>query len=302
MASYKTLLTFIKCKYERGRIIENQLNKLDYFRRKEIQRMLKQGKLFYLSELIPYFKGAKVFMFANGGSVANLKGVERLSDCNLLMVVDGPMHLFRKYGIMPNFWYVHLIPQISMVLEAEKKTPLDFSNTFILVPALDSISAIYFDSYVMKKFRKKHPEATFVLYREVREFVSPDEISDSYLSLGVEPIRLLGGGHIENTFLPLCGFLGIDTLYFCGVDQMDTGHFWDRSRQYQGLRGERLSFPGVEYSLKCAEHAQKLCKEKNIKCFRLERKETVFKNYPLIDFNKAIEEATPRIGPCDIQK
>jgi len=273
------------------------LDKLDPLERKTIANMRADKKLFYLSELIPYFKGTKIFMFANGGSVANLKNVERLNNYNLSTVHTGPLHIFRKYGFMPSMWYFHWRLTAPIILGAEKETPLDFSRTFVLVPANDSQSNTYFSDPLFKIFRKKHPEATYVLYRENRNFVGPEKISKNYLLEGVEPLHTLGGGNVENSFLPICGFLGVSTLYFCGVDHLPTGHFWDRNLPYQTVRGELSEFPDEAEILKCSAYALSVCEKRNIQCFRLEAEETVLKVYPHIDFDEAIAQASPRVAP-----
>lgn len=284
-------------------ILEKISGRIDLFERKAIKKMREEGKLFFLSELIPYFKGSKVFMFGNGGSVANLKNASRLKDFNLLSVHNGPVHFFRQYGFVPNMWFVHYGPTLKVVLKEEKETPIDFRKTFILIPANDSDSSVYFSSPIVKKFRRKHPEATFVLYREIESPMLPDDIVPSYLSLGVEPFRLLRGGNVENCFLPLSGFLGVSTLFFSGVDHMhQTGHFYDRSRVYQSIAGQKADFPDKELTLKCASVAQRIAREKNISCFRLEKEETILKSYPHINFEEALKSATPRITPEIIRK
>lgn len=284
-------------------LLNKILDRFDLFERKTIVKMRKEGKLFFLSELIPYFRETKVFMFGNGGSVANLKDVSKLKDYNLLSVHNGPVHFFRQYGFVPNLWFVHYGPTLKVVLKEEKKTPLDFSGTLILVPANDSDSSVYFSSPIVKKFRKKHPEAIFVLYREKESPMKYNDIAPSYLSLGVEPFRLLEGGNVENCFLPISGFLGVKTLFFSGVDHMQsTGHFYDRSRVYQSISGRKADFPDEKRTLKCASIAKRIAAEKNIECFRLEQEETILKTYPYIDFEEALKQATPKITPQMIRK
>ncbi|PCI21355.1 hypothetical protein COB64_00530 [Candidatus Wolfebacteria bacterium] len=284
-------------------LLNKILEKLNLFSQRGLSKMRKEGKLFFISELIPYFKNSKVFMFGNGGSVANLKDVSRLKEYNLLSVHNGPVHFFRKYGFMPNLWFVHYGPTLKVVLKEEVQTPLDFSETFILVPANDSDSSVHFSSAIVKKFLKKHPEATCVLYREIEAPMNVDTIDSSYMSYGIEPIRVLGGGNVENSFLPLCGFLGIRTLFFSGVDHMQsTGHFYDKKRMYQTINGTTLEFPEKEMTLICASIAKKIADEKNIGCFRLEKKETILQIYPYIDFDSALKYATSKITPAMVRK
>lgn len=279
------------------RAIDKIADRLDLFERRAALRMRQEGRLLYLSELIPHFSGKKLFMFGNGGSVDNLQGVSRLKDYNLLSVHNGPVHFYRKYGFVPNLWYLHYGRTADVVMKEERDTPLDLSGTFILVPANDSVSNVYFSSPVVREFRKRHPEATYVLYREIRDLFTPETISVNYLEKGVEPIMLLGGGNVENCFLPLCGFWGSSTLYFSGVDHLPTGHFYDRDRLYQSIDGKLLDFPEKEFTLRCAGHAQKAAGARKIRCYRLEEKETVLLSYPHMDFEEALKDASPVIRP-----
>jgi hypothetical protein len=277
---------------------------ISFIIRGENNRMMKMresGKLFYLAELIPHFSGKKVFMFGNGGSVANLRGVEKLKDYNLMSVHDGPFHFYDKYGFMPNIWYLHYGPSAQVVMDHEKKKQLDFSNTFILVPANDSNSVVFFGSSIMRKFMKEHPEAVYVLYREIRNSEIISYIPEEYMKYGVEPLRSLGTSTLHNVFIPIGGFLGISTIYFSGIDNMPTGHFYDRDRPYQTIDGSRvLDFPDRDLTLKMDEKVRNLCAESNMNIFRLEKEETLFTDYVLINFVEAIEKASGRINPEDI--
>jgi len=285
------------------RISRKISNKMDLFERKTIKKMRNNGHLFFLSELIPYFKGTKLFMFGTGGSTTNLQNVSRLRNYNLMIVSLGPLYMYRVYNFMPNIWYLHYGPIARVLLEEEKKTPLDFSETFVFIPANDSQSKIFFSSPIVKEFRRRHPEATFVLYREKGDPITLDNIHSSYLYHGVEPLRALNGSNVENTFLPMCAFLGASTLFFSGVDHLhSTGHFWDRNRFYQSMDGRKIDFPDEKLILKCASIAQAICAKKNIKCYRLEAKETVLKTYPYIDFEQALAQASPKIIPESIRK
>ena len=290
-------------RYLRDRILEKICSKLDLFERESIKKRKQEGKLLFLSELIPYFKGTKVFMFGTGGSVDNLNDVARLKNYNLMTVSSGPIYMYRKYGFIPNLWYLHYGPTAQVVLEKEKKTLLDFSETFILVPANDSQSAVHFSSPIVKEFRRRHPEATYVLYREIREpYRRSYSAPETYLSECIEPLRMLFGGTLTSVFLPLCGYFSISTLYFSGVDNLPTGHFWDRNRFYQATDGTQLDFPNKELTLKFAAIAQAICKRKNIKVCRLEVEETIFKNFPYLNFDKALAEASPKITPKHIEQ
>ncbi|MFC1548339.1 hypothetical protein ACFL5E_00095 [Candidatus Omnitrophota bacterium] len=263
--------------------------------------MRRKGQLLYLSELIPHFAGKKIFGFANGGSVSNLKGVERLKGYNLITVHDGPFHFYDKYGFMPNMWYLHYGPSAQVVMDHEKKKRLDFSDTFVLVPANDSQSVVFFGSSVVRKFMKAHPEATYVLYREIRSSEIAEYIPEEYLKLGVEPLRSLGISSLHSIFLSISSFLGTSAIYFSGVDNLPTGHFYDRDRPYQSIDGKKLlDFPDRERTLALDVKVRRLCVEHGIDVFRLEKEETLFMSHVFKDFEEALEEASPKIRPRDI--
>ncbi len=276
--------------------------RVDIFERKAINKMRESGHLFFFSELIPHFKGKNVFAFATGGSVDNLKNVDRLKDYNVFTVTTAPYFLNQKYGFSPTLWFLHYEPLAQAVMEEEDKHgKIDLSETFIMLPANDSFSPSFFSSPVMKKLRDRHPEASYVLFREHRGRMNSDNLHPEYLATGVEPIRALGGT-LEGTFLPICGFLGISNVYFSGVDHLlHTGHFWDRNRKYQSMQGDPIKFPEDEYILKCAQAAKNACEKKGLGCYRLEPEETLLKFYPLIDFEQAIAQASPRITPQSIR-
>jgi hypothetical protein len=253
---------------------------------REITKMREEGSLIYLSELTPYFDKKKIFGFANGGSVSNLKDISRLQNKNLMAVHDGPFHLYDQYGVMPNLWYLHYAPSAQVVLDHEKNKPLDFSDTFILVPSNDSKSVVSFSSPIVKKFRKMHPEATYVLYREVRNSNIIERLPRTYLDRGVEPLRSLGTSTLHN----------VSSLYFSGVDNLPTGHFYDRNRPYQTINGQLLSFPDKDLSLKLDVETRKICPDKGLDVYRLEKEETLFMGHVYKDFEQALSEADQRVS------
>ena len=283
-------------------ICDRILKKLDLLERRAINKMRDDGKLYFLSELIPYFKNTNIFGFGTGGSITNLENVPVLADYNLMTVSLGPLYMKKVYGFVPNIWSLHYGPTAKEILNLEKETPLDLSDTFIFIPANDSNSPYFFSTPIFKEFRKHHPEATFVLYREHRGRMSPNNIHPLYLELGVEPLRVLGAT-LEGSFLPFCGFLGVSNFYFSGIDHMhSTGHFWDRKRFYQDMKGNKINFPDEDYALKSALAAQKVCTEKNLNCYRLEAKETILKSYPYIEFKEALAKASSKITPQTIRE
>jgi hypothetical protein len=277
------------------RIIE----KFDLLDKNIYNRMRADGKLWYLSELIPLFEKKKIFMFANGGSVANLKDVGRLKDYNLFTVHDGIFYFYKKYGFIPNMWIIRFDGAPNSILELDKKKELDLSDTFIFVPSSDSIGSITtFNSPGVIKLRKIYPEATFVLFREIRNFSNDNSnYPKTLFDKGVEPVQGLGGANVEYAFLPFGGFLNVDTIFFSGVDHLPTGHFYDRGKQYQAIDGTIAKFSDEENTLKCSQLAKEIWEKKGKKVYRLEKKETILQSYEYLDFENAIKLASNKITP-----
>jgi len=288
-------------RYFIDKVLEYIAGKFDVHERNAMSKMRRDGKLFFLPELIPYFRKTNIFAFGTGGSIDNLVNVDRLDKYNLMITTTGPLYIYRMYGFVPNIWTLTYSPIVDVVLKEEEKTPLDFSNTFILVPSNDSATKIHFSTPVVRELRRRHPEATFVLYRQIIERVLPEKPHECFSGEGREPLRWMGGSILDNLFFPICFFLGVSTIYFSGIDlNKNTGHFWDRNRLYQRMNGTALDFPEKDFLLRCARKTQDIAKEKGKHIYRLEARETVLQNFPYLDFEKAIAEATPQIVPGDV--
>jgi hypothetical protein len=85
---------------------------------------------------------------------------------------------------------------------------------------------------------------------------------------------------------------------------MNTGHFWDRDEYYQDISRKRLNFQNIqsdELIYECGRVARKKCREKGVNVYRLEKEETILKDYEFIDFDKAISLASRKITPKDLK-
>ena len=265
--------------------------------------MRKNGKLLFLSELLPFFKKSHFFCFGTGGSVANIKNLEKVSDKNIMAATYGPYYLQKEYGVMPNFWPVSYGPVIDYVLKLEKKENfrMDLSSTFVLIPTLESNTKINVHSPSIGRLLKSHPEATIVLYHRMEASVMPDNIPEFFLSPGVEPLLAFNDHTLHNLFLPILAYLDVENIYFSGIDLISqTGHFWNRDLVYQSMQGVPLTFP--DFSL--LDQGYDIVKKKSrINAYRLEPNETRLKKfYPLIDFDESLENSGPRVTPFEILK
>ena len=275
-----------------------------------IYRLRKSKRLFYIKEVKEYFNDSDVFAFGTGGSISNLKDFDRLKDKNVMFVTTGPLYCYLKYGFMPNMWFVHNPPSVEVLIDEAKKLnlidKLDFSKTFIFVPSNYSDSKdVEFSSKTFKKFRRLiNDKAIYVLYEEKwKGYIPGDKNIDNYLDNSY-PIIPMMGSSVENIFLPFLNFIGVKNIFFSGVDHMDTGHFWDREKLYQDIHGKSLNFQEIQsnnFILECGKIARVKCKEKGINVYRLEKKETVLKDYEYIKFNEAFKMANERITSKELK-
>jgi hypothetical protein len=289
--------------------IKRALKLLNFKEHWKIASLKRQQRLFQLEELTPYFKDHSFFAFATGGSLSNLKNLERLHNKNILMLTTGIVHFYRLYNVMPNMWFVHNPDSVEMTInEMEKynlKDKMSFEETFILVPSNKSDGKIHFSSPVFKKFRNYISEkASFVLYEEELRPFSPATPPKDYLKPGRKPIQRLDGSSVENIFLPYLHFLGIKEIYFSGVDHLEhTGHFWDRNHAYQTMDQQLLKFEDIipnDAIQQCSEVALKKCQEYDIRICRLEKEETRMKKYPFATLESALQRTSRKITPKDI--
>ena len=269
-----------------------------------LYRLKKSGKLFYLRELRQEFNGQDVFAFGTGGSINNLNNFGRLANKNTMFLTTGPLHCHIKYGFIPNMWFVHNPESVSaLIKEAEDRgilDNLDFSKTFIFVPSNFSNSKdIHFSSPTFIKFREMIKDrAIFVLYRERYKGCLPDSDDFNEFMSDRSPIIPLIGSGVENIFIPFLHYIGVKNIFFSGVDHLNTGHFWDRNHHYQNSDGHLLNFQDIqanELIYECGRLARIKCKEKSVNVYRLEREETILKDYEYMDFEDALTMATKKL-------
>jgi len=282
-------------------------NILDIFEWFEYLKLKRLKRLISIHTMKKYFINSDVFAFGTGGSVDNLKSIKVLESKNLLFVTTGPFQCFLKYGFLPNIWIVHnpdsVINAMKLIRNNKCLLDIDLSEMFILVPSNFSNSKdIEFSSNVFREFRKLiNNKATFVLYKEIWRGYNPSDDCSKYLN--EYPLKPLMGSTVESQFLPFLSFLGCKSIYFSGIDHLDTGHFWDRSDYYGKSIDKKLNFEDIrpkEYMKKCMAIAIEKAINLKIEICRLEKNETTLLDYKYIDFNKAYEMASERISPKDL--
>jgi len=284
--------------------------KLDLFDLIKIRQYKNSGKVLSIKKLKSFFLGKDIFVFGNGGSLANLDGMSRLEEKNVVVTNRGIWYFYKLYGFMPNFWFIHTpeaIYQMLKIFENNGGVPNDFdlSNTFIFLPSNYSKSkAVQFSSKLFKEFRRSIKDnSVFVLYEEI---LKPSEYIDNQKYLTDEyPIIRKTGSLMEDTYLPFFNYIGINKFYFSGIDHLDsTGHFWDRNDMRSDADGKKHLYAVDEshdWLINNIEKVSKYVKQRNIKVFRLEKNETKLMAYPYIDFDQAIEKSIKKISPCDLK-
>lgn len=289
--------------------IKSCLRFLDLREKYRISRLKKQKRLLNFSDLRPFFQDKSMFAFATGGSLANIRELDKLANKNVLIMTTGIVHFYRLYGVMPNLWFVHNPDSVEMTLQAIKQyklqDTLSFENTFILVPSNTSEGKVHFSSPIFKEFRSFISEKSyFVLYHEELVPYPPDNVPPFYLDPYHSPIQRIDGSAVENVFLPFLNFIGVKEFFFSGVDYLDhTGHFWNRNELYQNKDGQIIKFDSFvdDQSLQaCSRVAIERCKQGNIQAYRLEKEETRIKQYPLVSFETALAKTSAKICPKDI--
>ena len=279
-----------------------------------MRRMKRTGDLIDIEDLIPIFENETSFAFATGGSLSNIKDLERAAKHNVLMLTTAPVHCFRLFGLMPNLWLIHNSDSVRMTIKALDeyglRGKLDFSDTYVLIPDNKSKSKVKFSSKSVRNLRSAIGAAKYTLYSErlypggesSADYASGRAVPDNYLEPGSEPIALMNGSSVEAVILPFLSYLGIREIYFGGVDHMDTGHFWDRNDPWQNRDGSPRMFNDSEIVVAAGEVALRIVKERGIRVYRLEETETILKHYPHLEFDKALQLATLRIRPKDIEE
>lgn len=277
----------------------------------KVKKLKDEGRLLQMEDLHSFFKGKSVFTFGTGGSIANLKLPERLKDKNLVIVTTGFVRFYLTYGIVPNIWLVHNPETVIQTIDLIKKHGLlekiNFDEVIFLVPSNNSTSKIHshFSAAPFKQFRNFiNHRGVYVLYNENFRGNIPETVHDSYLEEFANPIRGLRGTAVESLYLPFMRAIGVKTIFVCGVDNMETGHFWDRNHQYQTVQGKPLSFEAItpkSLISRSVKVAKEKCHKLGAKVFRLEPEETILKDfYELIDFDKALQMADKRITATDL--
>lgn len=304
----------MKLKRMAGMLRNWLLTRADPIESFRMRRMKRTGDLIDIEDLIPLFENETSFAFATGGSLSNIKDLERAAKHNILMLTTAPIHCFRLFGMMPNLWLIHNSDSVRMAIKAIDdyglRGELDFSDTFVLIPHNKSMSKVKFSSKSVRELRSAIGPAKYTLYSEhlypggesAADYASGQAVPDNYLQSGSELTALMTGSSVETVILPFLIYLGIREIYFGGVDHMDTGHFWDRNDPWQNRDGSPKTFDDSEIVMAAGEVALRITKEGGIRVYRLEETETMLKHYPHLDFNEALGLATERIKPKHVEK
>ena len=97
--------------------------------------------------------------------MANLQNIEVIKKKNIIASTYVPYYFQKLYNIKVNFWPISYGPVVDYVLQLEEEEgfKMDLSETFIIIPSVESNTKVNILSASIKRLRKKHPEAIFVL-------------------------------------------------------------------------------------------------------------------------------------------
>jgi hypothetical protein len=294
-------LDFSLFRYKTIRLIRQCLYVVNPFEVWRMVQLQSAGHLLLLAHIKNIFKNVPVFALGTGGSVANLKGIERLKDRCTFTVTMGGLYLPLCYGFYPTIWFLHNEDTIEMCLhELERENArrkLNFLNTYIFVPRnFTDAKTLTFSSPLFRHFRNIIGPTRYVLYREsFSQQFDVDNVPLDFLP-GREPFKpMTNSSAVEMLFLPVLTALGVREIYFSGVDGIpDTGHFWDSNKIYQDMHGKPLTFPQKERYALCHESIKPLLSRNGISVWRLELKRTLLTSYPYMDFEEALARTATR--------
>jgi hypothetical protein len=281
---------------------ETRLNIAERVRLRALRRC---GRLVQIRSLIRAFEGRSVFAIGSGGSLRNLSQVERLGRRNVLALSSAFVMCKKHYGFFPNLWLAHNSESIRFTTATMIRENIcrDLTGVFVLIPDNFTESKIHLSSASFRAFRRLTQDtATYVTFRErqfnkaatVDDFVSGRAIPSSFLAKGVEPIELVNGSGVEAGVLPFMCYLGVRRIYFSGIDNLPTGHFWNPAPASKPL----TEFCDNALAIAIATAAKARLDRLGVEVFRLEQEMTILRDvYEYREMDEALESSDDIITP-----
>ena len=215
---------------------------------------------------------------------------------NTFIFSTGLVKYVDYFGVLPKAWFIHNEDSVLMTLEELKSSTalrklLSKHPLFVFVPKNFSISKnCHISSASIREIRKLNLNIIFVLYNEnYRNIPLDGEYSDNFNLL--KQMRGFAGTNVETAFIPLAVRLGCKKLYFCGVDHIDHGHFWNFDSPYVDKNGNIMSISKLftqDFLQKSFLKSQKISNDHGLSVFRLSKDKTRLTDYKYVSLYNAI--------------
>lgn len=275
------------------------LYKLSQYKLKEISKRISEdyvnGRYLPFSFIKSKLQNKSAFFLATGGSA--IKYLDQELDKKLVFTQNAaPYYLIKNFNIKPNFWILKNQDSIKMFLRLSGVFKLDYSNIILLVPSLQSYSKVNISHPLLQRLIFKIPNLKYSTFDEIYQpYITYNELNYFAHFHDKSILRYPNGSSLEALFIPLALSLGIKKMFFSGVDQLSTGHFWDKNEYYQDINGKKLKFVNHDIVINNTKAIYEIVKD-NIEILRCaDDSETIFKMFKKVLKNRLIEELDSKI-------
>ena len=274
-----------------NRIIQREIRKIN----KVISEDYSKGRFIPFSTIKSNLKNKAVFFVATGGSATKYLDPE-LDKKIIITQNSAPYYLIKEFKIRPNFWIIKNRDSVKMFLRLKNFNRLDFSNTILLIPSIQSYSKVNILNPLLKKLILKIPDLKYSTFDEIYQpYLSNEELSYFNNIEATSILRYPKGSSLEGLFIPFALILGISEIFFSGIDQLPTGHFWNKDEPYQNINGKPLDFVNQEEVIENLTTVVKNA-SKRLNLYRCaEDTDTIFKNIKKISKQKLIKSLDKKI-------
>lgn len=210
--------------------------------------LYEQGRYIPINKIQARLKKSSVIFIGTGGSSRHILCKE-LNNLLTFSINLGPYYAKTKFGIDINFWLIRNADSLDMFFKLPSNKGIKFNDTILLIPSLESKSKVTLMSHQIRRLLDEHPELKFSTFFEINQ-PNIDNLKVENYYFNNFPLRYTIGSALESVFIPLSISMGISKIFFSGVDQNDTGHFWNHLENYQDKKGKKLNFPNFSRIIK----------------------------------------------------
>ena len=136
-----------------------------------------------VSKLTNHTPKKPIIFLGTGGSISDLD-FKLLEHYSILVMSRGFLHFYKKYNILPNYWFLHNSDSLNMVLDQNyfDLSKIDFSSVHIVLPSIFSFSKRF---RVYSKWHKliinNFYNINFLTFNENLELLHPSRLQNKYL-------------------------------------------------------------------------------------------------------------------------